>query len=512
MTEKHYLLKVLGLSSIPKLITFGLTLLSFPLLLRSLGVTEYGVVLMIGAALAIFEVLIDFGVSSASGKAMASVRAHHPQAIRREFFAWARLQAFFVVVGFVPMLLAAWLMLQGNAALQFKPELLFVMSAAVVSQVALSFFRANLLSLLAFKSLAVLDTFESVLRSGGYLAVAFFYATAMGLALAGLSVSVVAASLALVMVGWQLSSNATGGVTSNPNSHAPLLPVSVKSRLWDSLNFLWLRLATRLFSQGPLLLVGRLLGPEVVGIMGVASKINDILSLPYMLVGNALMVRINELSRNGINALYSLWDTAFRIISTTLVFTVTIYLGSDLIAQTLLPESKQAKQLLPILILGFIPYTIACIIPAMSDYIGGLLWRTIAVTIFGALQLPLLWLVGRYYGAVTTIWLLVIIYTLMIIAYTVITSKLLFNSYIPRIRSELVIYSCIVFLTLLAVTQLKQLPFVQVLMPPNEPFFIYAQISLFVSIVVAGIWLTKKTRAFYFNSNFFEFAPEINAK
>lgn len=511
MTEKHYLLKVLGLSGTPKLVTFGLTMLSFPLLIRSLGANEYGVVLVIGAALAIFEVLIDFGVSSAAGKAMASIRADHPQAIRREFFAWARLQAFFVVVGFVPMLLAAWLMLQGNAALKFKPALLYVMSAAVVSQVALSFIRANLLSLLVFKSLAVLDIFESVLRSVGYLVVAFFYPTAMGLALAGLSTSVVAASLALVLIGRQLSSNATGGVASNLNSHAPPPPVSVKSRLRDSLNFLWLRLSTRLFQQGPLLLVGRLMGPELVGIIGAFSKISEIISTPYLVIGNALMVRVNEISRKGQHALQALWDTSFRIISTALLFSAVIYLAAEPLAHDLLPASPQAPMLFSILAWMVIATSTFSLVAPMSDYMGGLSTRNILLTGTAIVQLPILWVSSQLFGARGVVSAYVFVFIILAAGYILIASKVFFNKYFQRIQPELIIFSGKIFLTLLAVTQLKQLPFVQVLMPQNKSFFIYAQIGLFFSVVVAWIWLSKKTRAFYFNSNFFEFAPEIKA-
>ena len=122
-------MKVLRLSGIPNLITFCLTLLSFPLLLRALGAETYGTVLFIGAALGLFGVLVDFGVSSAASKAMAAVRVHQPGAIRHEFFVWARLQASFVLVGFIPMLLA-YLMVKGSPALQ-DTTLLLVMSAAV---------------------------------------------------------------------------------------------------------------------------------------------------------------------------------------------------------------------------------------------------------------------------------------------------------------------------------------------------------------------------------------------
>ena len=116
--EKNYLIKVLTLAGVPKVVTFTLTWLSFPLLLRALGPESFGTLVFIGAALALFETAMDFGISSASGKAMAEVRAQTPWAIRGEFFAWARLQILMVAVGFGPMLLGAYLMIRGSPQFQ----------------------------------------------------------------------------------------------------------------------------------------------------------------------------------------------------------------------------------------------------------------------------------------------------------------------------------------------------------------------------------------------------------
>ena len=510
MIEKHYLLKVLGLSGIPKLITFGITLFSFPLLIRSLGATEYGVVLTIGAALGLFEVLIYFGVTAASGKSMASIRAHHPLAIRSEFFAWARLQAFFVLIGFAPMMLAAWLVLQGNVALQFKPELLYVMGATIISQVVITFIKVNLTSLLAFKSLAVLDTIESVLRSGGYLVVAFLHPSAIGLVLAGLGTSVAVAGLALVMISQQLSLNATDEA-NNQKSHMPLLPMSVKSRLKDSLHFLWLGLSTRLFQQGPLLIIGRLMGLELVGIVGAFSKISEIISTPYLVIGNALMVRVNEISGKGKHALQTLWDTAFRIMSTALLFVAMVFLGASPLAHALLPASPKAPMLFSILAWMVIATSTFSLVAPMSDYMGGLFTRNMLLTSAAIIQLPILWVSTQLFGAQGAVFTYVFVFVALAAGYVLIASKVFFDKYTPPLRQELMIFSGLVFFTLLAVEQLKQLPFMQVLLPPNDSFFVYVKISIFLSVVGIGLWLNKRTRAFYFNSNFFEFAHEIKA-
>jgi O-antigen/teichoic acid export membrane protein len=511
VTQKHYLLKVLGLSGIPKLITFGLTLVSFPMLVRALGAAEYGVVLFIGAAFGIVEVLLDFGVSSAAGKAMASVRGDHPNAIRTEFFAWARLQIVIAIVGFFPMMLAAYLLMKGKGNFQFAPSLMYVMGAAAGTSVALNFIRPNLLSLLAFKSLAVLDTFESVVRSMGLVVVATVFPTAMGLAVAGLITSAVASTLAAILIWRRLSDIDTGHAPTNQGSYASVPHMAFKWRLRESANFVWLRLSTRLLQEGPLLIVGRVLGPEVVGVIGAIRKVNEIISTPYLVIGNAFMVRVNEISRNGINALLGLWDAAFRITSTSVVFTAILYIGSDLLAQMLLPESHQAKKLFPIMILIIVPYTVACLIPAMSDYIGGLFRRTILVTIFAVVQLPVLWFMSSY-GPALTLASLVIIYTLMVVGYTMITSNLLFGSCIPRIRSEVIAFIGMVLLTGVVVAQLNRFSSAlsREYFSDHGNTFIYAQIVIFCVVAGVGILLYRETRAFYFNRKFFEFESELS--
>lgn len=508
MTEKHYLLKVLGLSGIPKLITFGLTLLSFPLLIRALGAAEYGVVLLISAALGIFEVLVDFGVSSAAGKAMASVRVHHPRAMRSEFFAWVRLQAFFVVIGFAPMMLAAFFMMQGNTTPKFKLELLYVLGAATVSQVALNFIRANLLSLLAFKSLAVLDTFESVLRSAGFLVVAFLFPTAVGLALVSLIVSVVTATLAVMLIGRRLSSGDSCLVAPSPNIHAALAPVSVESRLRDSFNFLWLRLSTRLFQQGPLLLIGRLLGTELVGIIGAFSKINEIISTPYLVIGNALMVRVNEISGKGQNALQALWDTAFRIMSTALLFAALVFLAAEPLAHGLLPASQQAPEFFAILAMMVIASAASGLISPMSDYAGGLLQRNMLLSIFSFLQLLILWRLTICSTQTNIIIAIVAIYSCMILSYTFIAAKAIFGHYKYHVDMNIFIFSCIVFSMLILTVCLKNLHPIDVFIVRNSLLMLLSTIVFFLLAVVVGVFLIKGTRNYYFTREFFHYSNQ----
>ena len=74
MNDSNYLLKVLGLSAIPRLFTSVITLISFPIMLRAVGASEYGLIVYVGATISILESFVDFGVSAAAGKSIADVR------------------------------------------------------------------------------------------------------------------------------------------------------------------------------------------------------------------------------------------------------------------------------------------------------------------------------------------------------------------------------------------------------------------------------------------------------
>src|SRR2546430_11712468 len=91
MSDRHYLLKVMGLSAIPRLVTFGLTMISFPLMIRALGASQFGVVIFIGAITSVLESFVDFGVSSAAGKEVAAAKETRNVSLGSVIREWARL-------------------------------------------------------------------------------------------------------------------------------------------------------------------------------------------------------------------------------------------------------------------------------------------------------------------------------------------------------------------------------------------------------------------------------------
>lgn len=513
MPERHYLLKVLGLSGIPRLATFGLTLVSFPLLLRALGASDYGVVLFIGSALGLFEVLLDFGVSLAAGKSMAAVRTHHPHDIRREFFAWARLQALFVSIGFVPMLLAAYLMTKGSPIFE-DSTLLLVMAVSVALGVALNFVRANLQSLLAFKSLAVLDTFQSVTNSAGFIVVAFVYPTPLGLGIACLATVLASCVLATLLIAPRLY--------SKQSCHTPIVQdhpepgfgnQMVKQRVRESANFLWLRLSTRLFQEGPILILGRLLGVEVIGVIGAFRKISEIFGTPYLVVGNALMVRVNEVASQGEDALHALWDSALRIVSTALLFSALLYLFAEPLAHVLIPSSNRAPHLFAVMSALAAISAISGILSPMSDYLGGLLSRNIFLSVMAVVQMTLLWIVGSTGDTERTVAIYVATNLVLVIGYIVIAHNVFFHEVVPKIRREVVVFSSVIVTSLVASTWLTHVTMsLAKVKPLDGEILIFFNVALFLMMVVVALLLQRKTIRYYLNKYFFEFTPVQTSK
>ena len=68
---RHYLLSVIGFSSIPRLVTSLLSVVTFPIVVRIVGVEEYGVFVYVSAMLNLTVLLADAGVAAAAGKAIA---------------------------------------------------------------------------------------------------------------------------------------------------------------------------------------------------------------------------------------------------------------------------------------------------------------------------------------------------------------------------------------------------------------------------------------------------------
>ncbi len=256
----RYLLSVIGFSSVPRLITSVLSLIVFPLLVRAIGATEYGIFVYVSAVLNVLVLFADFGVASAAGKTIAEARLRGAIFAREALLRSARLQT---VVGdhrpdtHASDLLGSCLGVDESVS---RPTFVVVMVMATWTSVAATFVRSCLQSYLAFGWLAVLDTVESIVRTVGWSMVAWFAPTYMSLAWATLITSVVSTVLAITIL---ILENASATNRDECFAAGTLSQLgSYRELLKDSASFLSVGLATRVFQSIPFILFGRLLAPR----------------------------------------------------------------------------------------------------------------------------------------------------------------------------------------------------------------------------------------------------------
>ena len=499
MHDRNYLLKVAGLTGIPKLATIALSMTTLPIVLRSVGAAEYGTVLYVGSALSICEVFIDFGVPSAVGRCLAELRVSRPCALRTEILAWARLQALFLAVGFFPMLLVAHVVL-ATGHTEIAPQLLAVVSATLGLNVLLNFCRPCLQSLLAFKSMSVLDTGQSVLRSLALLAAAQFMPNALGLAIAGLATSAVVAALAVLLLMQRLRKQG-----SSNDERAPM--TTPHDRLRASGAFLWLRISSRLFQEMPLLLIGRFLGPDLVGIIGAFLRVNEILNTPYLIVGNALMVRVNEINERGRQAMASMWEVALRIASTAICIAALFFLAAPLIVKVLMPRAMEAPQAFHILAPLIFTTSLTGVLAPMSDYLGVLTRRNAVLSVMAILQVPVLMLSISLWGYIGALGAYVVSQLILAIAYFLLAHRIFFGASGRFVRPEIIafIMCCAVALVLTSFAEQTLVVWLQA--HTSLPFSWLESLPLVIFSVILGIGLSSRSSwwRYYLRPDFLDF-------
>lgn len=426
MADGTYLYRVLGLSALPRLLTFGLTLVSFPLMLRGMGAAEYGVMVYLTSVMAILELGAGFGVGAAVGKGMAECRARNPSMLVPEFGRWLRLLGLVCMLSAGPVLGAGWLFLHlaGNPGVPTDLYLLVVANLYV--SVGIGFGRTVLSSLLAFRKVALLDAVESTLRSAGWLWVGLVHPTVWALACVGMVGSLVTVAVCILLLRPLLRRNIDSPGAASATA-APWRLADLRPLLRESTKFLALTAGTRVFGSLPVLLIGRQLGFEATGLLGAFAKVVEVSSLPFTVIGNAMMVRAPEIKRLGAAALARYWDMLCRLCVVALAVAACALLISAEGALLLLPGSAMAREtffLLPVLLLA---RSVSDLFAPASDYVGGLRPRILFLWVCALLQLPLIaWgaTVAQSLGAVGA---MVGAYVAMVVGYLFIARQAFFE-------------------------------------------------------------------------------------
>jgi len=425
LNSRHYLLHVIGLSAVPRLVTFGLTLLSLPLMIRALGASQYGIIVYVQSIATLLELLASFSVSTAAGKAIAMCRSTGAGRLSAEVRRWGRLQLLVAAISVVPVFVVALLVVRGGGASAITSAIIVTVTSTVYASIAVTFVRSMLQSLLAFKLLAALDTIDSVVRAASWLVVARWFPTALGLATAGLLHISVVAITGAVLLATVLRSQRIRGASGQlaGDGRSP----SVREMLADSFSFLALLSATRLYQSLPNILVGRLLGFEMSGIVGAFGRVIEIFSLPSTVIGNALMVRAQEIKLRGTAVVTRYWHLLGRFVIVALVASCGFWFAAGEAAHILLPKTPEAARIFALMTPLVFLRAVSDLFAPASDYVGGLRSRAVFLFLCAALQLPAIWLGARGGGGVGAVVAMVLSYLVMVSGYVAIAKRVFFG-------------------------------------------------------------------------------------
>lgn len=501
MEKKNYILETLAYVGFPKIFTFFLTLISFPILIRSIGAFNYGTVLYVTSTISLFEVIIDFGVPSAAGKAIAVTRVKLPGNIKNEFYSWFKLQLIVVLIGILPFYLISYYIVNLNSKFFISNELLILIVLTVLSNAILSFLRPTLTSLLEFKSLSILDSLESIFRSVSYILVAFLSPSAFSFVLSSFFVSVVSTILAFYLVFIKISD-----VRFNFNNSIDksIYKFNYRISLLDSAQFLWLKLSTRLYQELPIFFIGKLAGPELIGIIGAYKRILEIISTPYLIIGNSLSVKVHEFHEKGRSIFLNFWNVIIKILSTSFLFTIVIFVSSDWLGVLFLPDIMDIGKYFSILSLMIPATCIFGLIAPMSDYLGGLNSRNRLLTSFAFIQLPLFY-VANFYGTSIVLFVYVLVNSLLAIGYTSIANKVFFNTYRIHFQKESILFIFLIIFSMVAANIIFTLFYMHFRIIEINNFYLSAFVKILLFLAIAYFLMRKRKHLYnlYFDKNFF---------
>jgi O-antigen/teichoic acid export membrane protein len=153
----------------------------------------------------------------------------------------------------------------------------------------------------------------------------------------------------------------------------------------------------------PIIVIGRVVGPSAVGVIGAFSRISELLGFPFAVIGNALSVRAQEVLLRDRTAVAALWDTVLRFGVLAGVLASSMAFLSNPLAQLLLPGNSSAVPQFAILSVTILTSAIAAMVAPMSDYVGALPKRVALITVISIAEIPLLYVGGRVFGPIGAI-------------------------------------------------------------------------------------------------------------
>ena len=365
MFEKNYLKKTFLQIGYPKIISFILGFVSFPLMINSVGLDDYGIYIYISSLVILAEAFMDFGITSAWGKYCSSLRTSKIN-IENHYFLWILCQIVFAVT-----VLLISLFISYNVNIDNKLIFIYVLLTLFFG-VFHNFQKSTLNSLLYFKLVARIDLIESVFRTLIYLSVAFIYKSVETMAFLFLISSLLLLLISSLLISIKVINKDFINNEFNKINQLRFI-------FSQSVMFLWLRLSTRFFHEIPVIILKNYTNDYLVGLLGSMRKFIEYLIIPFSIIGNILMFRSKELILTKKNKI--LLENLNMIVFFALFFIPLILLFENIIIESFFDSYNLDMPLIPLLIFYLISNIVFSLYAPVSDYLGALKQRNYFLTI-----------------------------------------------------------------------------------------------------------------------------------
>jgi len=505
MNDKNYILNVLTISSLPKILSFSLKLISYPLMVRAVGVSQLGVVVYLSAVITILECFVDFGATTAAGKDIAAARDQDSVSEVYVLMKWLKFQISIALISFIPFLLFTYLITFYSSTINFDIEILIILVISNWLRVFINFIRTALTSLLAFKLLVVLDILESLMQSLFWFLVATYLPTIFGLALSNiiltLLILIVGVLILFYSIGmkWPRENNELTEQKSLSSDYSP------KILIYKSIDFFWLRIATRSLTSIPNIIFGKIFGADFVGIIGAYSKIIDLLNFPYGVIGYALAVRASDIVVKGVSKVTALWNMVSKVVSLSLFLSAICFIGSPYIKMVLFPNNPNSISIIKIMSILIFTNAISSTITMMSDYVDSVKSRNILISFVSIFQIPILLFVAKMYGENGSVLCLALVILITNYFYIKIALKNFFKDARFHIRKEVIYFSFTIIFALIVSDYFQRNDYVLIFAQVNWLNNFLSSIFILTFVIILSFIFNKKMRRFYSLRNILNF-------
>lgn len=421
MFEKNYLKKTFLQIGYPKILSFILGFVSFPLMINSVGLSDYGVYIYISSLVVLVEAFMDFGITSAWGKHCSSLRTSKIN-IENHYFLWMLCQIVFAVT-----ILLICLLISDSINIDNRLIFIYVLLTLFFG-VFHNFQKSTLNSLLYFKLVARIDLIESVFRTLIYLSVAFFYKSVETMALLFLISCLMLLLISSLMIFIKaINKNFINDELNKVNQ--------LKFIFSQSVMFLWLRLSTRFFHEIPVIILRNYTNDYLVGLLGSMRKFVEYLTIPFSIIGNILMIRSKELILAKKNKI--LLENLNMIVFFVIFFIPLILLFENIIIESFFDSYNLAMPLIPLVIFYLISHIVFSLYAPVSDYLGALKQRNYFLTIMVIITTALLLTTSfLYQDQLLLIPLIVLMNFLLAFGYYLISKKIILQNLIIKKLSK----------------------------------------------------------------------------